>query len=92
MIKSFACRDTEKLFNDIYIPGFEQISRKARMKLEILNAAINLDDLRIPPGNHLEKLQGKLSEYYSIRINRQWRIIFKWDDNNAHEVQIIDYH
>jgi len=58
----------------------------------VLNAAERLDDLRIPPGNKLEKLSGNLSGKYSIRINDQWRIIFRWQENNAYEVEIIDYH
>ena len=64
----------------------------ARRKLRMLNNSVSLSDLRIPPSNRLERLSGKLKEFYSIRINDQWRIIFKWNKNNATEVEIIDYH
>jgi len=63
-----------------------------RRKLRMLNNSQGVADLKIPPSNRLEKLGGKLSEFYSIRINKQWRIIFKWDKANANEVEIIDYH
>lgn len=69
-----------------------QIQTVALYKLDILNAAQALDDLRSPPGNRLEALKGELKGFYSIRINNQWRIIFKWEQNNASEVQIVDYH
>ena len=61
-------------------------------KLDVLNAAQMLDDLRSPPGNRLERLKGKLKGFYSIRINSQWRIVFRWLENGAHDVQIVDYH
>ena len=64
----------------------------ARRKLRMLNNSVSLSDLRIPPSNRLERLSGKLKEFYSIRINDQWRIIFKWNKNNATEVEITDYH
>jgi len=92
MIKSFSCRDTEKLFNDIDVKRFRNISRKARMKLEILNATVSLKGLKVPPGNRLEALKGDRKGQYSIRINSQWRICFKWHDGNAHDVEIVDYH
>ena len=92
MIKSFSCRDTEKLFNDIDVKRFRNISRKARMKLEILNATVSLKGLMVPPGNRLEALKGDRKGQYSIRINSQWRICFKWHDGNAHDVEIVDYH
>ena len=92
MIKSFSCRDTEKLFNDIDVKRFRNISRKARMKLEILNATVSLKGLKVPPGNRLEALKGDRKGQYSIRINAQWRICFKWHDGNAHDVEIVDYH
>lgn len=60
--------------------------------LELVNAAARLDDLRVPPANRLEKLRGNLDGYYSIRINDQWRVIFQWSDERAHNVRIIDYH
>ncbi len=61
-------------------------------KLDMLNAAYRLSDLREPPGNRLELLKGDLAGYYSIRVNDRWRIVFRWEDNNAHEVSLVDYH
>jgi proteic killer suppression protein len=92
MIKSFKCKDTEKLFNDTDVRRFRSISRKARIKLEMLNATVSLDALKVPPGNRLEALKGDRKEQYSIRIDSQWRICFKWKDGNTYEVEIIDYH
>ena len=93
MIFSFGSRDTEKVWNGIRIrrPSIE-LQQIARRKLRMLNNSHNLTDLRIPPSNRLEKLSGNLKEFYSIRINDQWRIIFKWNSGNATEVKIIDYH
>ncbi|MDP2106912.1 MAG: type II toxin-antitoxin system RelE/ParE family toxin, partial [Desulfobulbaceae bacterium] len=76
MIKSFKCKDTEKLFDDLDVKKFRSFSRTARIKLEVLNAAISLQSLRIPPGNRLEQLKGDRSGQHSIRINDQWRICF----------------
>jgi proteic killer suppression protein len=92
MIRSFGDRLTEALFNDEHVRRFEGIARRAKRKLEALNAASRLDDLAIPPSNRLEKLRGNLKEFYSIRINDQWRIIFKWISGDPHEVRIVDYH
>ncbi len=92
MIKSFKCKDTEKLFNDIGVKRFRSISRTARIKLEVLNAAISLQSLRIPPGNRLEQLKGNRKGQHSIRINDQWRICFVWSGQNAIDVEIVDYH
>ena len=92
MIKSFKCKDTEKLFNDRDVKRFRSISRKARIKLEMLNAAVSLNGLKVPPGNRLELLKGDRKGQYSIRIDSQWRICFRWEDGNAHEVEIVDYH
>jgi len=64
----------------------------ALRKLDMLDAAYRLNDLRKPPGNRLELLKGELAGYYSIRVNEQWRIVFRWEDNNAHEVSLTDYH
>ncbi len=69
-----------------------EIQNAGRRKLRMLNNSQDIVDLRIPPSNRLEKLTGKLSDFYSIRINNQWRIIFLWDNGNASEVEIIDYH
>jgi proteic killer suppression protein len=92
MIKSFKCKDTEKLFNDYDVKRFRGISRSARIKLEILNAAVSLDSLMVPPGNRLETLKGDRKGQCSIRINSQWRICFLWKDGNTFDVEIVDYH
>jgi len=93
MIKSFASKETEKLFNRQFSRKLPQsIQRTARMKLEILEAAEVLADLRIPPSNHLEKLSGDRQGQHSIRINKQWRICFRWQAGNAYDVEIADYH
>jgi len=93
MIVSFGSKETEKIWNGDRVknlpPDIQQIGRR---KLRMLNNSQNLADLRVPPSNKLEKLSGKMSQLYSIRINDQWRITFKWDDGNASEVTIIDYH
>jgi proteic killer suppression protein len=91
VIKSFADRDTERLFNDEFVRAFGSIERIARRKLQLLDAASRLEDLRIPPGNRLEVLRGDRAGQQSIRINDQWRICFRWSDG-AHEVEIVDYH
>jgi proteic killer suppression protein len=93
MIISFGSTDTEKVWNGERVKKWPiEIQNTGRRKLRMLNNSINLADLRIPPSNRLEKLAGKLKEYYSIRINDQWRIIFKWNAGNASAVEIIDYH
>lgn len=92
MIKSFKCKDTEKLFNDLDVRKFRGISRIARIKLEVLNAAVSLNSLRVPPGNRLEQLKGNRNDQYSIRINDQWRICFLWNEESVHNVEIVDYH
>ena len=96
MITSFGNKATADLFNGIdsresrKIPS--EITRIALKKLDILNAAEQLQELSIPPGNRLEALKGNLKGFYSIRINSQWRIIFQWDNGNVSQVEIIDYH
>jgi proteic killer suppression protein len=92
MIKSFGDRNTERLFADEVVKRFQGFARSAKRKLEALNAAARLDDLRVPPSNHLEKLKGDLRGFHSVRINDQWRVIFQWIDGHAHEVSIVDYH
>lgn len=92
MIKSFKCKDTEKLFNDLDVRKFRSISRTARIKLEVLHAVVSLNSLRIPPGNRLEQLKGNRKDQYSIRINDQWRICFLWNEGHAYDVEIVDYH
>jgi proteic killer suppression protein len=91
MIFSFGSKDTERIWNGIHVKKLPiEIQQIGRRKLRMINNSQNWADLRIPPSNRLEKLQG--SDFYSIRINNQWRIIFGWIDNNAHAVEIIDYH
>jgi proteic killer suppression protein len=92
MIKSFRCKQTERLFSDESTGKFSSISKAARRKLEMLNAAMSLDDLRSPPGNRLEALKGDRLGQYSIRINEQWRLCFIWSDGDAFSVEIVDYH
>jgi toxin HigB-1 len=92
MIGSFGDKHTEALFRDERVRQFEGIARAAKRKLEAINAASRLDDLMVPPSNRLEKLKGNLKEFHSIRINDQWRVIFKWLDGEPYEVRIVDYH
>ncbi len=92
MIRSFRCKDTEKLFGDRFVARFQAFQRSARKKLEMLGAATRLEDLARVPGNRLEALKGDRIGQHSIRINAQWRICFEWRDNDAHEVEIVDYH
>jgi len=93
MIKSFAEKETEKVWHGEFstkLPSSIQIV--ARRKLRMINNSQDLNDLRIPPANHLEKLSGKYKGYFSIRINQQWRITFQWKNGNAFDVNIVDYH
>ena len=91
MIVSFGIKDTEKIWNGERVKKMPiEIQQIGRRKLRMINNSQNWSDLRIPPSNKLEKLQG--SDFYSIRINDQWRIVFRWIDNNAHDVEIVDYH
>ncbi len=93
MIISFGSKETEKIWEGQQIRRLPtEIQQIGRRKLRMLNNSQSILDLRIPPSNRLEKLSGKLSDFYSIRINDQWRIIFKWENNHAYEVEIIDYH
>jgi len=92
MIKAFDDRETEKIWNGIMSKKLPiEIQDIARRKLRMLNSAHDLSDLRIPPANKLEKLKGNLQEFYSIRVNNKWRIIFQWIGNDAYEVKIVDY-
>ena len=93
MIISFGNSETDQVWLGNRVKQLPtEIQNIGRRKLRMLNNSINLADLRIPPSNRLEKLSGKLKEFYSIRINDQWRIIFKWTAGNALDVEIIDYH
>jgi proteic killer suppression protein len=93
MIASFGSNETEKIWGGIRVGKLSnEIQGIARRKLRMLNNSQNLMDLKIPPSNKLEKLRGNLKDFYSIRINDQWRIIFKWQSGIASEVTIVDYH
>ena len=93
MIKSFADRDTERLFDREPVRRFPpDVLRTMLRKLGALDAAEALGDLRVPPGNRLEKLKGRRSGQYSIRVNDQWRVCFSWKNGDAHDVEIVDYH
>lgn len=93
MIKSFCDKETEKIWNGTRSKKLpNEIQNVARRKLRMINNSQNINDLRVPPANRLEKLKGDLFEFHSIRINQQWRIIFKWENDNAYEVSIVDYH
>jgi proteic killer suppression protein len=92
MIRYFKCRDTEALFNGERVRRWGMVTRAAMRKLEWLNAAKDVNDLRAPPGNRLERLAGDRAGSYSIRINDQWRLCFEWHDGDAWSVEIVDYH
>lgn len=93
MIQSFGSKETEKIWNGIRVKKMPlEIQSVGRRKLRMLNNSQDVKDLRIPPSNRLEKLSGDLKDFYSIRINKQWRIIFSWNNGNDNEVRITDYH
>lgn len=93
MIRSFKSKETEKVWNGERSKKLPiEIQKVGRRKLRMLNNSIDINDLRIPPANRLEKLSGNLSEFHSIRINDQWRVIFNWSQGHAFEVEIVDYH
>jgi proteic killer suppression protein len=93
MLKSFGDKISEKIWNGIRSEKLpNEIQDVARRKLRMIHNAQDVNDLRIPPANRLEKLKGNLKEFYCIRINNQWRIIFKWINNDAYEIRIVDYH
>ena len=93
MIISFSNSETEQVWLGNRVKKLPmEIQNIGRRKLRMLNNSVDVADLRIPPANRLEKLSGKLKDFYSIRINDQWRIIFRWNAGNAFEVEIIDYH
>lgn len=93
MIKTFGDKDSELIWNGFRSKRLpSEIQEVARRKMRMINAAQDIQDLRIPPANRLEKLKGDLRDYYSIRVNNQWRIIFQWINNDAFELRIVDYH
>ena len=92
MIRSFKCSDTKSLAWGLRVRRFVNISTVARRKLRQREIAARLDDLRVPPGNRLEALKGRRAGQYSIRINDQWRLCFRWGNGGAENVEIVDYH
>ena len=93
MIKSFGSKETGKIWQGNRVKKLPmEVQKVGRRKLRMLNNSQDLTDLRVPPSNRLEKLSGKWRNYYSIRINNQWRIIFKWKNSQSYEVEIVDYH
>ena len=93
MILSFGSKETEKIWNGERVSSLpNEIQEIGRRKLRMLNNSQSTNDLKIPPSNRLEKLSGNWKDFYSIRINEQWRIVFKWNNGNASEVTITDYH
>jgi len=93
MIASFTDRDTERLFDRQPVRRFPTALRSVMLrKLLLLDAAVALDELRVPLGNRLEKLKGDRAGHHSIRVNQQWRVCFRWKDGAAHDVEIVDYH
>ncbi|MES2681581.1 MAG: type II toxin-antitoxin system RelE/ParE family toxin [Bacteroidota bacterium] len=93
MIVSFGDKTTQKIWDGEWVKGFStDIQETARRKLRMLNNSIDIKDLMIPPSNRLEKLKGNRKDFYSIRVNDQWRLIFQWTNGNAFNVELIDYH
>ena len=93
MIVSFADKNTQKIWEGIRVKSLPtEIQEIGRRKLRMLNNSVDINDLMIPPSNRLEKLKGNFKNHYSIRINNQWRIVFKWNNGNASDFTIIDYH
>lgn len=93
MIRGFRSKDTQSVFLGEFVKGLDgRIQQRAREKLKYLDSAANLRDLMVPPANQLEALKGDRKGQYSIRINKQWRVCFKWQDGDAFDVEIVDYH
>lgn len=95
MIHSFSCKSTEHFFNSGLVPkkvSWQAVKRVAARKLDMLDAALEIEDLKVPPNNKLKALSGNLKGFHSIRINDQWRIVFKWKNGQANDVRICDYH
>lgn len=93
MIVSFGDKTTQKIWDGEWVKGFStDIQETARRKLRMINNSFDVKDLMIPPSNRLEKLKGNRKDFYSIRVNDQWRLIFQWENGNAYHVELIDYH
>ncbi|MFS2280197.1 type II toxin-antitoxin system RelE/ParE family toxin [Microbacterium sp. OR21] len=92
MIRSFGSRDTERIWHEQYVKGIDRVLQRATLrKLELIHAAKDVEDLRIPPGNCLEQLTGNRRGQHSVRVNAQWRICFVWRDGGAEDVELVDY-
>jgi proteic killer suppression protein len=93
VIRSFGSKDTERIWNEEFVKGIDRnVQRAAMRKLELLHAAVDLEDLRLPPGNRLERLKGDRRGQHSIRVNDQWRVCFAWSNGGADAVELVDYH
>jgi len=92
MIKSFADKSTKAIYEGKWVKKFQSFYEQAERRLQILDSATTLIDLKKLPSNHFEALKGDRKGQYSIRINKQWRVCFQWKDNKAHDVEIVDYH
>lgn len=93
VIRSFGSKDTERIWDEQYVKGIDRnVQRAALRKLELIHAAKDLEDLRVPPGNRLERLVGNRRGQHSIRVNVQWRICFVWSERGAEHVEFVDYH
>lgn len=93
MIRSFASKDTELIWHEQYVKGVDRTLQRATLrKLELIHAARDVEDLRIPPGNRLERLVGSRHGQHSIRVNAQWRLCFVWREGGAENVELVDYH
>jgi len=93
VIESFGDSATESIYLGLRVAGLPgDIQQRARRKLRMINQARIVEDLKVPPGNRLELLHGKLAGFWSIRINQQWRVVFRWENGSKHDVKIIDYH
>lgn len=93
MIRSFRNKSARSVFSGEFVKGLDgQVQQRAREKLKYIDAACDLRDLAVPPSNQLEALKGDRKGQYSIRINRQWRICFRWKDGDAFDVEVVNYH
>lgn len=93
MIRTFGSKDTERIWHEQYVKGVDRAVQRATLrKLELIHAAKDVEDLRIPPGNRLERLAGDRRGQHSIRVNAQWRICFVWTEGEAEHVELVDYH
>ena len=93
MIRSFADKQTAAIFEGFKVKALPmELQETARRKLKMIDAVVRVDELKLPPGNRLEVLKGGRKGQYSVRINDQWRICFRWDGKDAHEVEVVDYH